>query len=359
MAVPWRLGLLMAVVGMVGIVPGRGLRLGMVAEGGRPKPRFKIPAAFEPLARQPGAGGSGRPTVLALDFACGGALSDYDAVWALQRELVLRRLDLRRSDGDAGAGDGGAALRAAAASVSGAAEALAMGASSAAPLGDCLLLVEHPSTYTLGTGSTEDNLNFSSEEAEAHRVVRTERGGEVTWHGPGQLVVYPILDLNEYRWCVLTTTSHRNSRHTPNPNPNPNPNLTNPPASFHPPSDLHWYVRALEELVIRALGRLGVADAGRIDGLTGVWVDDAKVAAIGVKVKSWVTMHGVAINVDVDLGNGFNRIVPCGIGDRPVTRVADLGVGAVPMEEVKAAILEAFAGVFEADIAHGAGPEGS
>mmetsp|Transcript_14922 Transcript_14922/g.45015 ORF Transcript_14922/g.45015 Transcript_14922/m.45015 type:complete len:324 (+) Transcript_14922:153-1124(+) len=323
MAVPWRLGLLMAVVGMVGIVPGRGLRLGMVAEGGRPKPRFKIPAAFEPLARQPGAGGSGRPTVLALDFACGGALSDYDAVWALQRELVLRRLDLRRSDGDAGAGDGGAALRAAAASVSGAAEALAMGASSAAPLGDCLLLVEHPSTYTLGTGSTEDNLNFSSEEAEAHRVVRTERGGEVTWHGPGQLVVYPILDLNEYR-C-----------------------------------DLHWYVRALEELVIRALGRLGVADAGRIDGLTGVWVDDAKVAAIGVKVKSWVTMHGVAINVDVDLGNGFNRIVPCGIGDRPVTRVADLGVGAVPMEEVKAAILEAFAGVFEADIAHGAGPEGS
>ena len=194
----------------------------------------------------------------------------------------------------------------------------------ALPLGarDCLLLVQHPAVVTLGTGSTPENLKFDPADPEApFEVHRTERGGEATYHGPGQIVLYPILDLARRR------------------------------------PDLHWYMRALEEVAIVAMGDLGVRYAGRVEGLTGAWAnvrdeetarraderkkerstraaDDVtplgarehKVAAIGVRARRWVTYHGMAFNVDPDLGD-FRHIVPCGIGDRPVGSVKQLLAG--------------------------------
>lgn len=145
---------------------------------------------------------------------------------------------------------------------------------------DCLLLVQHPPVFTLGTRSSLDNLRSSSLPFELYR---TERGGEVTYHGPGQLVLYPIIDLRHYR------------------------------------QDVHWYLRSLEEVALRVLRSLQLP-ARREPGLTGAWVDDAKVCATGVKLSRWVTMHGLALNVDVDLSH-FEHIVPCGIADRPVTSI--------------------------------------
>ena len=167
--------------------------------------------------------------------------------------------------------------------------------SGAAPAWDSLLLLQHPPVLTLGTASTLDNVRS---DAPPFELVRTERGGEVTYHGPGQLVLYPILDLRAYR------------------------------------QDVHWYMRALEEVAIRTVRSVGLP-AGRVEGLTGVWVDrrggsggdgltgvgeasPAKICAIGVKLSRWVTMHGLALNVETDLRD-FEHIVPCGIADRPVT----------------------------------------
>eukprot|EP00903_Cladosiphon_okamuranus_P008745 g8377.t1 len=157
---------------------------------------------------------------------------------------------------------------------------------------DVLLLLEHPSVYTLGRGSSLDHLRFDPTDPSSSRgreVRRTERGGEVTWHGPGQIVGYPVLDLN-----------------------------------FHK-KDLHWYLRQLEEVVIRVLETYGL-EGERETEHTGVWVDGAKVAAIGLNASRWVTSHGFAINVNPDL-RAFEAIVPCGIQGRPVTRLWDL-VGA-------------------------------
>ena len=234
------------------------------------------------------------------------------------------------------------------------------------PIGrrDVLLLVQHPPVVTLGTGSVVSNLKFDPDAPDApFEVHRVERGGEATYHGPGQLVLYPIMDLS----------------------------------AMEP--DLHWYMRALEEVAIRAMNTLGVPGAGRVEGLTGAWAnvgaspggvkkqdanrrdatgperegdrasrggeaesgtesadeegDDAsdsvsdsasensssvdsssptplplvdrehKLAAIGVRARRWVTYHGMALNVDPRLGD-FSRIVPCGIGDRPVGSVAQM-----------------------------------
>lgn len=144
---------------------------------------------------------------------------------------------------------------------------------------DRLLLLEHPPVYTLGTGSSLDYVKFLPEQsgAELHRI---ERGGEVTYHCPGQIVGYPILNLHRYQ------------------------------------TDLHWYLRQLEAVIIQVIAQYGL-QGDRIPGLTGVWVEGHKVAAIGIKVKRWVTMHGFALNVCPDLA-GFKQIVPCGISDRPV-----------------------------------------
>jgi lipoyl(octanoyl) transferase len=137
---------------------------------------------------------------------------------------------------------------------------------------DALILVEHPPVYTLGQGSTTEFIKFAPGTYEVHR---TERGGEVTYHGPGQLVGYPILDLKQYR------------------------------------QDLHWYLRQLEEVLIQAIAPLGLSGS-RIPGMTGVWVGDYKIAAIGIKVSRWVTLHGFALNVTTDL-RAFEEIVPCGL----------------------------------------------
>ncbi|KAL2623683.1 hypothetical protein R1flu_003888 [Riccia fluitans] len=149
-----------------------------------------------------------------------------------------------------------------------------------------VLLLQHPPVYTMGTRSSDEYLRFDKNHPpiELHK---TERGGEVTYHGPGQLVMYPILNLR------------------------------------HQKPDLHWYLRTLEEVVIRALWSSCRLRASRIDGLTGVWVDDEKVAAIGVRVSRWITYHGLALNVNTDLAP-FGNIVPCGISDRRVGSIKQL-----------------------------------
>ncbi|KAG0564698.1 hypothetical protein KC19_8G132100 [Ceratodon purpureus] len=151
---------------------------------------------------------------------------------------------------------------------------------------DTLIILQHPPVYTLGTRSTEANLKFDVNDP-SFELHRTERGGEVTYHGPGQLVMYPILNLRHHKM------------------------------------DLHWYLRTLEEVVIGALDKACGIQAHRIDGLTGVWVDNQKVAAVGVRVTRWITYHGVALNVTTDL-TPFSNIIPCGISDYSVTSVAKI-----------------------------------
>jgi len=153
---------------------------------------------------------------------------------------------------------------------------------------DRLLLLEHPPVITLGRNARREHLLSCPEmlAAEGIEVVETNRGGDVTFHGPGQLVGYPILDLSAIR------------------------------------KDVVWYVRTLEEAIIRTLIDLGLA-AGRRAGMTGVWVGDGKVAAIGIHISRWITSHGFALNVETDLGC-FRHIVPCGIASHPVTSLEEL-----------------------------------
>ena len=177
-------------------------------------------------------------------------------------------------------------------------------------LEDVLLLLEHLPVYTLGTGSTQDFLKFDPENA-PYEIHRIERGGEVTYHCPGQLVGYPILNLRYYQ------------------------------------QDLHWYLRQLEEVILQVLLRYGLA-AERLSGLTGVWVEGYKIAAIGIKVSRWITMHGFAINVCPDL-TGFTRIVPCGITDKPVGSLAQF-LPKITVNHVQDDILRSFAQVFQVDL---------
>ncbi|KAL3634238.1 Octanoyltransferase LIP2p2, chloroplastic [Castilleja foliolosa] len=153
-------------------------------------------------------------------------------------------------------------------------------------LADSLIILQHHPVYTLGAGSSEEYLNFDVKDA-PFDLYRTERGGEVTYHGPGQLVMYPIINLRHYKM------------------------------------DLHWYLRALEEVVIRALSSAFAIEASRVEGLTGVWVGNKKLAAIGIKVSQWITYHGLALNVTTDI-TPFQRIVPCGIKDRQVGTIKAL-----------------------------------
>lgn len=150
---------------------------------------------------------------------------------------------------------------------------------------DVLLLVEHDPVYTLGRGTHEASLPFSADELRAlgADVVEIERGGDVTWHGPGQLVGYPIIHLSEHR------------------------------------EDLHWYLRGLEQALIDGLAELGIP-AERNPGKTGVWTRGRKIASIGIHVKQWVTLHGFALNVAPDL-SWFDTIVPCGIQGVEMTSV--------------------------------------
>ncbi|KAF4393478.1 octanoyltransferase LIP2p, chloroplastic [Cannabis sativa] len=154
---------------------------------------------------------------------------------------------------------------------------------------DTLIVLQHNPVYTLGTSSSENFLNFDLKNA-PYEVHRTERGGEVTYHGPGQLVMYPIINLRNHKM------------------------------------DLHWYLRALEEVVIRVLTKTFSIKASRLEGLTGVWVDNQKLAAIGIRVTQWIAYHGLALNVTTDL-TPFDWIVPCGIRDRKVGSIKNVLAG--------------------------------
>lgn len=185
---------------------------------------------------------------------------------------------------------------------------------------DLLLLVEHESTITLGRGTRADSLPLAPEEIRrmGHTVVEIERGGDVTWHGPGQLVGYPILDLNQHK------------------------------------PDLHWYLRKVEEALIAALARLDIP-AERNPGLTGVWTGGKKIASIGIHVRRWVTTHGFALNVTNDQA-GFGLIVPCGIQGVEMTTVRRSGGPTVrdlddrkAWERTSGAVVNAFGEVFGLD----------
>ena len=182
----------------------------------------------------------------------------------------------------------------------------------AGEIGDQLLLLEHPPVITLGVKTRNDRSHVvaSAEElnAEGVEIFETGRGGDVTYHGPGQLVGYPILDLKPDR-C-----------------------------------DVHRYVRDIEEVMIRTAAAFGVT-AGRLPGLTGVWVNDAKLAAIGVRIARWVTSHGFALNVTTTLRH-FDFIVPCGIADHGVTSLQKVLGRAIPMAEVERTTEFAFREVF-------------
>ena len=175
---------------------------------------------------------------------------------------------------------------------------------------DVLLFVEHPPTYTLGRSGKRDHLLIGDEALAALDAdfVETDRGGDITFHGPGQIVGYPILDLR--RWAA----------------------------------DVHAYLRALEEVLILALGRFGI-EAGRKAGYTGVWHPDGKIAAIGVRVSRWVTSHGFALNVTTDL-DYFRRIVPCGIVGRRVSSMASVVEAPISLDRVRDELSISFGSVF-------------
>lgn len=175
--------------------------------------------------------------------------------------------------------------------------------------GDMLLLVEHLPVYTMGRSGSKNNIKVSLEmlQSKGLEVVEVDRGGDITFHGPGQLVGYPILDLRGYK------------------------------------QDLHYYAAMLEEIIIRTLAQYGISGF-REPGLTGVWTAGGKIAAIGIGVRGWVTMHGFALNVHPEM-NYFKYINPCGITDRPVVSMKELGVDAA-MADVGETLIEQFADVF-------------
>ncbi|HTK81449.1 MAG TPA: lipoyl(octanoyl) transferase LipB [Bacteroidota bacterium] len=202
-------------------------------------------------------------------------LTDYKSIWDLQHRLF----DLRASGA----------------------------------ISDTLLLNEHKHVYTLGKSSDDNHLLADAAELQktGAEVFHIDRGGDVTYHGPGQLVGYPILDLNNYYL------------------------------------DLHRYLRDIEEVIIRTLADYGV-EAGRDERYTGVWVRGEKIAAIGVKVSRWITMHGFAFNVNTDLSY-FGRIIPCGIFHKGVTSLERLMGKKTGLSEVQEHIVKHFGSVFGAE----------
>lgn len=189
------------------------------------------------------------------------------------------------------------------------------------PPSNYLILCEHPNVYTIGKSGKEENLLLSSEEVKSKEAsfYKINRGGDITYHGPGQLVVYPILDLDQFF------------------------------------TDIHKYMRFLEQAVINTLLKFGI-QSSRIDGMTGVWIDSAlpsarKICAMGVKSSRWVTMHGIGFNINTNL-DFFSHIVPCGIDDKAVTSMQkELGIE-VDMQEVENTIIEEFKSLFGFQIKH-------
>jgi lipoyl(octanoyl) transferase len=170
--------------------------------------------------------------------------------------------------------------------------------------------------YTFGKKSDADHLLASEKELETCGIesYSVDRGGDVTYHGPGQIVAYPIVDLNNYS------------------------------------KDIHRYLRNLEETIITALEKFGIK-GGREDGFTGVWVGGEKIAAIGIKVSRWITMHGFALNVNTDLSK-FRRIIPCGIFHKGVTSMQNVLQREMEMGLVRSFLTESFCGIFGCAATH-------
>lgn len=187
------------------------------------------------------------------------------------------------------------------------------------PTPNYLLFVEHPHVYTLGKSGDLENLLLNEKQLEAKGATfyKINRGGDITYHGPGQIVGYPILDLENFF------------------------------------TDIHKYLRFLEESIILTLAEYGL-ESGRSEGETGVWLGVGtpfarKICAMGVRASRWVTMHGFALNVNVDLGY-FDNIIPCGIRGKGVTSLnVELGVEKVDEDEVKSKIIKHLTRLFEAE----------
>ena len=174
-------------------------------------------------------------------------------------------------------------------------------------INDTLILVEHEPVYTLGKNADENHiLQHTPRNVKTYQI---ERGGDVTFHGPGQLVGYPILDLNNYK------------------------------------KSISWYMRGLEQFIIYMLAEFTIT-AERKEGLTGVWVGDEKIAALGVRVTRWITMHGFSLNVTPDL-TYYSGIIPCGIFDYGVTSMAKLLTDEVTVDSVKQVLIEKFMKQFQ------------
>lgn len=202
-----------------------------------------------------------------LDFQDLG-YSKYEQIWALQKELQTQRINNE--------------------------------------INDTVLLVEHEPVYTFGKNADENHLlqNYPDEV----QVFHIERGGDITFHGPGQLVGYPIIDLHNYKLSIS------------------------------------WYMRSLEEVILNTLAYFDIT-AKRKAGLTGVWVQDEKIAALGVRISRWVTMHGFALNVNTDL-HYYDTIIPCGIFEYGVTSMQKISGIELVMDEVKQVLVKQFENVF-------------
>lgn len=176
---------------------------------------------------------------------------------------------------------------------------------------DIIYTAEHNHVYTLGKSGSRDHILLSEEEMAAKGIsyYEIDRGGDITYHGPGQLVVYPIIDLNNYY------------------------------------KDTHRYLRDLEEVVIRTLAELGITGT-RDEEFTGVWVGEEKICAIGIKVSRWITMHGIALNVNTEL-EYFDKIIPCGIFHKGVTSIKKELKKEADINGVKKLILKNFDAVFD------------
>ncbi|MDO5105109.1 lipoyl(octanoyl) transferase LipB [Capnocytophaga sp.] len=219
-------------------------------------------------------------------------LKDYKAVWDYQENLFQSVIDIKQKNRHEATNN---------------------------PTPNYLLFVEHPHVYTLGKSGDISNLLISEQtlKDKGATFYKINRGGDITYHGPGQLVGYPILDLDNFF------------------------------------TDIHKYLRFLEEVIILTLKEYGI-EATRSEGETGVWIDVGtpfarKICAMGVRSSRWVTMHGFALNVNADLGY-FDNIIPCGIRGKAVTSLnVELGKKEIPMEEVKEKIMRHFKALFEVE----------
>lgn len=178
---------------------------------------------------------------------------------------------------------------------------------------DVLLLLEHPHTYTLGKTADKENLVCDKKYLDENKisVYDIDRGGDITYHGPGQIVGYPIISLTNWQ------------------------------------QDTHKYLRAIEEVIIKVCAEYYL-QGNRVDKYTGVWIDDRKICAIGIKVSRWITMHGFAFNINTDL-KLFNGIIPCGITDKDVTSLNRELKKEIPLNEVKEKIIHHFNMLFNYD----------